>query len=464
MSDYYLFYDYSGEETLKKTLSPLNDTSLLNDTLESCTLMTKMEEGFEFQCVEYNPYFASLTLTLIYLPSVNVIAALYGSRLAGTLFFFFGPLIALLGILMLMLTLIVELGQTMFILSLILLFLGSGMLPLGLIYVGHLTPGYLFSLARENIAHSIFLPLLMAFSPLILLIIKLFAVFKKTSKLIQTQSKVVSRGEALLEAAPQFILQLYIVLLSASSLPSWGQWVSIISSILSLPKPILEQYDNARHKETEKKSIINTLFKITIFLPAALFKLLVISITGVFLKEYTVVMYVFGSLILLFVGWLCIAKSSKEATACASLSWLTITNLGTNNHAAIARTISTIYWTIINTLILIVILIICNTNPRLVSISLIFSGNDVVWSWLLLVQNLSMLNILLITTICLGWIPLVLDVIFAMFKYWRSKNEEDQNNEDNGFWRGAILLEGFSYLNTDWLRNLQTQLAKLWNK
>ena len=98
VSDYILFFEYSGKKTVTKIMSPLNDTALLNDTLVSCTLMNETEEGFEFYCEEYNPFFASLTLTFIYLPSLNVVAALYGQKKAGTIGAVFGLLMAVPGV------------------------------------------------------------------------------------------------------------------------------------------------------------------------------------------------------------------------------------------------------------------------------------------------------------------------------------------------------------------------------
>ena len=112
-SDYNLFYEYSGEETVSvtKILSPLNDTSLLNDTLASCTMMNEMEEGFEFHCVEYNPTFASLTLTFIYLPSVNVIAALYGPSKAVLLGILFGMIMSSIGLYLLLIFFVKRFGS-----------------------------------------------------------------------------------------------------------------------------------------------------------------------------------------------------------------------------------------------------------------------------------------------------------------------------------------------------------------
>ena len=125
---------------------------------------------------------------------------------------------------------------------------------------------------------------------------------------------------------------------------------------------------------------------------------------------------------------------------CYGLSWLTITNLGRGKAAAVCRLMSSLYWTFAHTINITVILVICNTDPGIMDTDL------VVWSELALVQDLSTLNALLISTLCLGWGSLVLDVITASkkFHYGSNDNTEDQE-EENSFWDGAVLLEGWKY-------------------
>ena len=65
-----------------------------------------------------------------------------------------------------------------------------------------------------------------------------------------------------------------------------------------------------------------------------------------------------------------------------------------------------------------------------------------IWSELPLVQDLSTLNTLLISTICLGWGSLVLDVITAGVKHCYRDNTK---KEETSFWDKAILLEGLKY-------------------
>ena len=127
------------------------------------------------------------------------------------------------------------------------------------------------------------------------------------------------------------------------------------------------------------------------------------------------------------------------------MSCLTITNLGRGKAAAVCRMVSTIYWIIAHTITFTVILVICNTDPGIVNYD--FGGGPLVinWSELPLVQDLSTLNILLVSTLCLGWLALVLDVITAAAKYRccrpSDNNKKDQDNEAS-FWDGAIFLEG----------------------
>ena len=68
------------------------------------------------------------------------------------------------------------------------------------------------------------------------------------------------------------------------------------------------------------------------------------------------------------------------------------------------------------------------------------------WSELPLAQDLFTLNILLVSTLCLGWGALVLDVITAAVKnYYRSRDSDTEDQEEVSFWDNAILLEGLKY-------------------
>ena len=91
----------------------------------------------------------------------------------------------------------------MLVMSMILFFLGAGMIVLGVeMGAPRRNPLNFFKKLKSRFHFNIFFPLFVAFSPLVLVFIKLLGVFKKESKLIISQSKMASRGEAVLEAAP----------------------------------------------------------------------------------------------------------------------------------------------------------------------------------------------------------------------------------------------------------------------
>ena len=87
------------------------------------------------------------------------------------------------------------------------------------------------------------------------------------------------------------------------------------------------------------------------------------------------------------------------------------------------------------------ILAICNTDPGIADRIPLIN-----WSELPLAQDLFTLRILLVSTLCLGWGSLVLDVITAAVKnHCRSRNRDTEDQEEISFWDNAILLEGFKY-------------------
>ena len=83
-------------------------------------------------------------------------------------------------------------------------------------------------------------PLIFSISPIIFLYIKFLKTFKNDNKMIECQRKIASMGEAILEASPQYCLQMYIVLRTLDPTPS--QWVSIFTSVFSLNFAIIEKY------------------------------------------------------------------------------------------------------------------------------------------------------------------------------------------------------------------------------
>ena len=347
--------------------------------------------------------FAMLTLLFIYLPSLNVIATLYGPGTAGALGCGWGFCIEIVGgVLLIVVTEIPAWG---------LMILGGAIGTLGVMLSSYskniiktlkILIREIFKFKRFISLHSIFFPLLMLISPFIFLFIKLLGLLKPKNQFVKAQSTTGCRGEAILEAAPQLALQCYIVFLSLS--PTSNQWWSIITSTLSLSIPNMEQFITARSHEFGPKAILKN---IGVFLPASLFKILAVSILCVFFKWVTVGI-IFSYIVVLapclvITKWCHNLEEEKEDDQhyieCCFLSWLTITNLGRGKTAALCRLVSSIFCTIAHTITLSMILNICNSDPGNVVI-----GDElgVTWSDLALVRDLSTLNILIVSTIGAG--------------------------------------------------------------
>ena len=418
------------------TCSPINSTSGDKDL---------------FVCVRYNPWFALLTLLFIYLPSVNVIATLYGPETAGWVGFLEGIAIAILGGILAATGYFVP-SPGAAIVGWFMICLGGAMFGLGFVNMGG---GDDETRSTEDKYHFIlFLPLLIC-SPGIIIFIKLLAIVKN-NQLIQSQATYGGRGEAILEAAPQLGLQLYIIILSMSA--SEKQWLSVITSAATISLPFIENFISARGGDFGIKEIIKNIF---IILPACLFKILSVSILAVFLRGWLIPVIV-GIIILVFVtlaityrrfGFLYEDGNGQQAGECIYLSWLTLGGLGRSKDAAICRLVSTLTVTITYSLILGTVLAICNLDPD----SGYVYAAGLSWSDLQLVKEPFHLNILLYSTIGLGWISYLLDIFLVWCKShdWRSHKWGplrdlvewfvDPLDKETGFWDRAVLLEGLRY-------------------
>ena len=188
-----------------------------------------------------------------------------------------------------------------------------------------------------------------------------------------------------------------------------------------------------------------------IFQLHSLFKILSVSILGVFFKFAAVAII---SVYVLMLG-VCLAITKchyklkgktwdRQLWECLTLSWMTVTNLGRGKAAAVCRLVSSIFWTMAHTISIITILTICNIDPGIVDAEDRKLGVN--WSELALVQDLSTLNTLLISILCLGWGSLVLDVITAGVKHlYRARDNMEEQEKETSFWNSAILLEGWKY-------------------
>ena len=444
VSDTMLFFDYLlGREDITEHVL-FNDTSSVEDqtnrilgniTIQSCTIMNTAcsEEGsLMFLCKKKNPWFAIFTLIFIYGPFPNVIATLYGPKRAGMVLIVEGIFLLIPG------GILGYIGYSQP--SPAAAIVGWFILLLGLAGVGLALSVWLFacdsSSSCPSVLHfALFVPL-MILSPAVFIFIKLLAVFEAQNMFIQSQSTYMSRGEAILEAAPQLILQLSVAMITMD--PTLQQIFSIITSVLTLSLPSIESYVTARGTEFGFVSIIKN---IAVFLPASIFKILSISIIGLFFGPFTFV-FLFGFvalywlLLLYFRVFLYNKMRDFMQSEYVALHFLTLGSLGVSESDAVLRSWLTLLFTIIYTIILSAILVVCYVDPDMGSINLPTLG--LIWSDLEIVKEPFFFNLILCSTISLGWIALILDILSAWCRFWFKDSLEDETE----FWGKTVLLEG----------------------
>ena len=475
VSDIILFIGYLFvSSVVMKTVDYYYDPDfdgVSNITGRTCTLVNQTKDtGSNFSCEEYNLIFAMLTIAFIFLPSLNVIGALYGPRTAGLHGFVWGAVMTTVGGIWLFCSLYKDKGSVISIIADIglgdlldpygselyglLFYVTFSLVTLSLGLVMLFTKkekGIIIKLTKKDrmksfTFHFLLFPLLFLSSPIIFLIIKGLVVFKPKSELLRLQSTIGSRGEAILEAAPQFALQCYFAFSTLDL--AWTQYFSIITSALTLSIPNIEQYVTSRSEEFGPKSMLKNF---AVFFSGSLFRILAISILAVFLKIYASV--IIGVAILMLVLCLIMMVRCNKLSLVQDtwqqigesllLSWLTITNLKSEKSSTLCRMVSSIYWTIVYSILLAdIIKNIDNDNS--------FWREEYPADDLVLVQQPFTLNILLISTLCLGWVSLLLDVVTASVKY-SCCGPSDNNKEDQpSFWDGAIFLDGLKYCCRCW--------------
>ena len=156
-----------------------------------------------------------LTLVFIYLPATHTMAALLGPKVAGKCSIEWGGVMATIGVIVLNVGFSVgSIGGSG--IGLFIVLLGMGTVFLGCVLVNQQqTNEESISSAQScgsSVLKHLLYPFLFIISPLIFLYIKFLRIIKSENKLIECQKKISSMGEAILEASPQYCLQMYIVL------------------------------------------------------------------------------------------------------------------------------------------------------------------------------------------------------------------------------------------------------------
>ena len=397
-------------------------------------------------------------MTFIYLPSLNFISALFGARrtsLTGVVIGFVAGFIG--GVFYFGYAIHVDLdthsvynarhavlessNPVVHLLGLVLFFLGLGFFFLGWVLYAS-SKRKLFSFYYKNcfverISMIMIIIFLLPISPIIFLIVKLMAIFKPNCPFIQAQARMGSRGEAVLEATPQFGLQLYVVLTTLKLKPL--TIFSIATSALSLSLPNIEKYVTARSQEYGFRTILTN---IPVFLTFSLFKVLSVTIVWRFFNAISFgLIFIEIMLVAIFMGIfkICFNLEKKwfiRGLESVFLGWLTMTNQENSKGAAFARFVSSMVALIFKSLTLVFIFwkgkTHCDFLKELIPHEV--DGLHLDWSKLELMKDdpkISFffqkeevgevlfpysLEIVLFGTITLGLLSLVLDILTCRWK------------------------------------------------
>ena len=378
-----------------------------------------------YDCWDRDYYYGGLTLLFIYLPSSYTVAAVLGPKVTGWCSMGWGFVPMIVGSILWIEGLrgcdaCVIIGVSM-------AGLGIGTVVLGGVLVAeqwkNITSSQT-SYGSKIVVKSMLYPILFIFSPLIFLYIKFLTIIKRDNKMIECQKKVASMGEAMLEASPQYCLQMYVVLHTLD--PTWSQWVSIFTSLISLNIPNIEKYhephgllDIIKKCGKSMKACKNYLLPTLVIILNTVGKIMSISIISVFFEFILLFIiggYFFTLILTLFITLFLYDLFEEEDKVqqlgeALILGFLTQTNLSDTRAAKIARMILFYFTLILYCGIVMTIMIICNVNPDNNVVIDGLPAGDVIWKDLALVQNITKLNTVCGVTLTCFLSSWILDIL-----------------------------------------------------
>ena len=208
---------------------------------------TEHQVNTETICQERHFYFGIVSLVLIYTPSVNILSSIYGPCIAGLLSSMWGFILLVSGSFL-------WISANIFQLRILAAFFG--VLGIYLIIVGNIQEGkgrsandkrILLRKEGDVLLKAFAFPILLIFSPVILLLLRFMLAIKPYSEFIQYQTKnlvLIFKGQT------KLCLRLYIMLVLAWP-NTWVKWASLISLIVSNPFPISKMYAELKFETWE---------------------------------------------------------------------------------------------------------------------------------------------------------------------------------------------------------------------
>ena len=384
ISDCLLTGEYFTKTYFDISVSNISDSSVSNITNDFLGLVPNITsrqcvpdsitgnstEGsmYVFSCWEYDPFFGIMTLSFILLPTPYILSSIIGTIAGGYYGTVWGGLMGLSGY-----YLSDQDDRTGGILTLFLLLFGFGLVIIGLIRTAagfrkrdNSTESKKDFYKRrfsqiKNVWHIFFIyPFLIPFAPFIFLVINLQALIRPDNDFIKEQAKLSCLGESILEAAPQFCLQLYVVLSTWNA--SWSQLSSITTSVLTLSLANLDKF-LVQNRNIELGLNIDSAKYFPIMFLNSTFRIMTISLVAIIFQTNSIYVIAVGwsmEIIISLIFFKCAVsfdKMEKEKEWQSQyiesmLSFYTMTNLDNTKSARFFRKLSTFYYVIFYSLTL----------------------------------------------------------------------------------------------------------------
>ena len=245
-------------------------------------------------------------------------------------------------------------------------------------------------------------------------------------------------GEAILEATPQYCLQLYIILHTLD--PTWTQWFALITSLISLSIPTIQKYHSQQKTELnfkeESPTVLVKKVSETFLLPSlviflnTLGKILCVTIIAVFFQFniFAFGLYIGPLFVLLTLSGPLYSLNKEEdfnqqLLEAIFLGFISQSNLNRSRSAKVVRLVLFYFTLTYYSILMMTIMVICNVNPNFISIDNFiaiamlrlwqdFGIRGIIWKDLILVQHLPLLNTVCGTAIGCLVISCMLDVLY----------------------------------------------------
>ena len=409
IGDNYTIRTNSSEDpaVLEKNFSVFSG---INDTNNICINISEEEDLLKFTCFERDPMFSLFTLFFIYFPVLSTTTSFYPIVFTLNDFFrckFFCQVYTFL---------FFGLGLA----SLICWSIGAPLLFIVIILVIALP-----LLAPVFLLRSLFLltyPFFLAVSPFLVILLKFRSILPHNTYILKMKREL-SAGESAFEAAPQLILQFYVLFIRFDRGVSYSQSLAIVTSVLSLSIPSIETFLAEKNINGYKHIgkyypvfILNMFFRVfSVSIIATFLKFLIL---GYFLLPVVVLSCNLFIRILLFLfGYLISSPRDHKRSSADSIDifdspfFFTLTNLENTKKARIKRKWSTFLVTSLHIITILIIMILCNLGVEVKIESL-----SIDWTELALVKHhLDYLNIIILVAITAGLGSLLLD--FCVYKH-----------------------------------------------